>query len=315
MPRRGHHRRRRHPGRVRLSSQTYKGRIFLNPDPTSNQVYISIGLSSKGNMQFPQYQPNILGDAISESDYNALSEDLVTYINENGIDGNFAGICCMLCCTCGWGALRLYNKSSELEKIIKSKILAANWKIAALPTLVNVSMMSQVPAYDSMGMMCLSGSGTPIWPPIGFSIVLEFLPNHQIRQKWPQSLSMLLAMQALTSLGGNFISQPFLQYQQMQMNMIQQQNPRLSAKFQSHQTTSIAEGIPVVNAQPLPDMNGTNKFDDVNNDGDDEDHEDMAPSMSDQIHSLSDLRAQGIITEEQFEAGKKKLLENYGVTS
>ena len=328
----GRKRRRRGGPRGRITvriatEQPYRGRIFLNPDPSSNQVFINIGLSSKRNMCFPEYNPNILSDAISEQDYNTLAEDLVSYINENGIGDNKLLLCAQLFCTCGIGALLLSNKANQLERDIKSKILASSWTVAALPSLVTLAATSIIPAYDTLGNMCKNSHGRPVWPPMGYNIVLDFLPQHTIRQKWPQPFSMLLAMstlqQTLTSLPVNLSSQAqqFLQYQQMQMQIIQQQNPRLSAKFQRHKELPVAQdaSIPVVMAQPVMDVAvaGTYNHEDkepIDEDEEEEEEEeedDAPPSMIDQMHALNDLKAQGIITEEHFEAARKMLASNY----
>ena len=112
-------------------------------------------------------------------------------------------------------------------------------------------------------------------------------------------------------------AQQFLQYQQMQMQIIQQQNPRLSAKFQRHKELPVAQdaSIPVVMAQPVMDVAvaGTYNHDDkepIDEDEEEEEEEekdDAPPSMINQMHALNDLKAQGIITEEHFEAARKCL--------
>ena len=312
MGKRGIHRRRRPPPTASsgVSEAYFNGRIFLSPDPTSNQVFISIGLSSKRHMQFPEYQPVILGGAISEEDYNALAEDLVTFIDENGID--LRNLPYLLCCTCCIGALYLRKKSTELEEEINTKILTANWRIAASPTLIMTANKSLIPAYDSMGMMCRNGN-MPIWPPMGYNIILDFPPEYQIRRKWPQSQSMFTTLHALSSLPQTLNSQSLREYHRMQMEMIHGQNPELSEILQQQQVLPISVDIPIVEAQPVSGSSRSN--------GRDHNHnrvmavheavEDIPPSISDQIHCLTDLKTQGIITEAQFEAGKEYILANH----
>lgn len=191
-----------------MQSKTYMGRIFLAPvsasPPGKSTIYINIGWNTCGGQLYPEYSAEqILQEICEEQQYNELKESLQSYLSSRGIPASCA-VCSVLCLPCSLPCCFLMMCAAccvtrGLKGIVadhgSGRIgTSGGWRYPIRMVMPTAGMptahVEQSMGFDQYGNILMNDGGKrsphPIWPPLGYNIVVDIPDDQELHKRWPR---------------------------------------------------------------------------------------------------------------------------------
>uniref|UniRef100_A0A7S4QAV3 Uncharacterized protein n=1 Tax=Alexandrium monilatum TaxID=311494 RepID=A0A7S4QAV3_9DINO len=176
---------------------TMCGRIYQNPlRPT--EIYINIGWNTKGKQLYPQYEPWMAAQGISQAEYNQIISAVREEFDNNAPISNICiaqGAMCLCMATCGvlfCGCLWLKMKVDSFNNNAKELVTGVSNNKMSL-SMVEMAGAQHGAWVDSKGapLLVRMGRGTqPGGPPLGYNLIF----STQSPIPWPPAAGMQPAL-------------------------------------------------------------------------------------------------------------------------
>ena len=193
-----------------MTDKTFMGRVFLPPAP-SQELHINIGWHFANAQTYPEWMP-IFEEAISKAEYDALIGKIKGYLEKNKVDaglplcGMFT-VCCfgIGCCILGYVASKASQITNDLKKIAEEHSGARIELVQYAPA---TARTAETMGVDQYGQPCIAGGSgrrrgpaqtRPVWPPLGYNIVLKAPASFDLRSVWPKPTDIASSIQVPTA--------------------------------------------------------------------------------------------------------------------